>query len=364
MRIAMIGTRGVPAQYGGFETAVEEIGSRLATEGHEVVVYCRNVGQTKTEYRGMRLINLPALRRRTLETLSHTILSVLHQCMRPCDAAIVFNAANSPTVPLLRLRRIPVALHVDGLEWQRGKWGTFGRRYYKWCERLSARVAQELIADARAIGDHFRKEYGRETVFLPYGAPIKEADLGRLEKYGVTAGSYHLVVARMEPENHVAEIVEGYISSCATFPLLVVGSVPYQSEYARRVEEAGLRDPRVRMIGSVWDQDDLDALYGGCLSYLHGHSVGGTNPSLLRAMGCAAAVTAYDVAFNQEVVGAAARYFATPDEVAAAVVADEGDREGALKRGVAGQERAEAAYRWDDVAAGYEAMLVAMVDRS
>src|SRR3954454_19154005 len=161
MRIAMVGTRGVPARYGGFETAVEEVGSRLAERGHRVGVYCRptaDEGGRPAEYRGMELVHKGALRRRSLETLSHTGLSVAHLLRHRTDAALVFNAANSPYLPALRAARIPVATHVDGLEWQRAKWGRAGHSYYRTAESLAVRWSDALIADAEGIADYYRRE--------------------------------------------------------------------------------------------------------------------------------------------------------------------------------------------------------------
>ena len=173
MRIALLGTRGVPARYGGFETAAEEIGRRLVERGHDVVVYCRNPGQTQTEYLGMRLVNLPAVRHRAAETLSHTSLSVGHAIAREHpDVAIVFNAANAPFLPALRAARIPVAVHVDGLEWKRAKWGVRASGYYRWAEARSARWADAVIADAQGIADHLRDAHGIHARYIPYGAPI------------------------------------------------------------------------------------------------------------------------------------------------------------------------------------------------
>jgi hypothetical protein len=131
----MLGTRGVPARYGGFETAVEEIGKRLVLAGHEVTVFCRGNREFGDEYLGMRLVHLPSVRRKALETLSHTALSVVHSEARDADMAFVFNAANAPLLPVLRLTGTPVAVHVDGLEWQRSKWSGAGQRYYLACER-------------------------------------------------------------------------------------------------------------------------------------------------------------------------------------------------------------------------------------
>lgn len=356
LRIALIGTRGVPARYGGFETCVEEVGARLADRGHRVLVYCRasgdDAGEPPATYRGMRLVHLPAMRRRTLETLSHTALSVAHQVLHPADAAIVFNAANAPLLPVLRARRIPVATHVDGLEWRRAKWGTTGKRYYRGAEALAVRWSDALIADAAGIQEYYTNEFEAPSELIAYGAPILEqpaSDL--LDGVGLTPRGYHLVVARFERENHVEEIVEGYRRSGASLPLVVVGSAPYADEYTRRVREAA--DSRVRFLGGVWDQDLLDQLYAHSLVYLHGHSVGGTNPSLLRAIGAGAACDAFDVTFNREVLGAAGRYFATPDDVAALVEGAEADPQAQRTRGEQSRERARA-YDWDDVAASYE----------
>jgi glycosyltransferase involved in cell wall biosynthesis len=362
MRIALLGTRGVPAQYGGFETAAEEIGQRLVARGHEVVVYCRNPGQRATEHLGMQLVNLPAVRHRAAETLSHTAVSVGHAMLRDHpDVAFVFNAANAPFVPLLRRAGVPVAVHVDGLEWQRAKWGPRASAYYRWAEARSAAWADVVIADARGIAEHVRTAHGVPARYLAYGAPIIHPADTRLAELGVRSGGYHLVVARFEPENHVREIVAGYVGSTAEHPLLVVGDAPYAAAYSAEVRAAAAGDPRVRLLGSIWDAELLDALYAHALTYLHGHSVGGTNPSLLRALGAGAPVAAWDVVFNREVAGAAGVWFADPAGVARACEQAEADPAAALARGRAGQADVALRYRWEDVAAGYEALAVELV---
>ena len=156
----MIGTRGVPARYGGFETCVEEVGRRLVDRGHDVLVYSRPAYEPKfdytaDEYLGMKVIHLPVVQKRFLETLTHTALSVVHRSLQGADAALVFNAANSPLLPVVRMRGIPVATHVDGLEWQRGKWGPIGQRYYRMAESLAVRWSDALIADAQGIADYY-----------------------------------------------------------------------------------------------------------------------------------------------------------------------------------------------------------------
>lgn len=356
LTIAMVGTRGVPAAYGGFETAIEEVGRRLAERGHDVVVYTRGAEQKLATHLGMRVVHLPALPVKQLETLSHTGLSVMHlMTRRRPDATFVFNAANSPFLPLLRLRRARVALHMDGLEWRRSKWGPRGKAYYRWAETFGVRTADALIADAPGIADYYAHQFRAPTELIRYGAPILDtAAESLIQAMGLTPGGYHLVVARFEPENHVLEIVEGYRQSAATLPLVVVGSAPYSSDYTARIQAAADGDDRIRLVGGVYDQQLLDALYFHALAYAHGHSVGGTNPSLLRAMGAATPVIAFDVPFNREVLDDDGWFFASPADAARAFEQAEADGTATRERGARSQRRAAAAFRWDDVTDAYE----------
>lgn len=360
MKIAMVGTRGVPAHYGGFETCVEEVGTRLAANGHEVVVYCRGGDTTRKTYQGMTLVHLPAVRRRALETLSHTALSVAHVLRQEVDVALVFNAANSPLLPVLRAAGIPVATHVDGLEWMRAKWGGAGRRYYRRAESLAVRWSDALIADAEGISDYYRAEFGAPSELIAYGAPVVgDRRPEALTDLGLHSGEYHLVVARFEPENHVDMIVEGYVGSRSVRPLVVVGSAPYATEHTERIHALG--DSRVRFLSGVWDQDLLDQLYVNAATYLHGHSVGGTNPSLLRAMGAGTATNAFDVRFNREVLGdSAGRFFRDADGVTELLHDAEDNPDDTEVRGKEALVRAEA-YDWDDVAGRYEALCARLV---
>ncbi|PFG20470.1 DUF1972 domain-containing protein [Serinibacter salmoneus] len=355
LSIAMVGTRGAPAHYGGFETAVEEVGARLAARGHRVRVYCRTGNAERmSRYRGMDLVTLPALRMRTLETLSHTALSAVHLALRRMDAAFVFNAANAPFLPVLRAARIPVATHVDGLEWKRAKWGKGGKAYYRAAETAAVRMSDALIADAEGISSYYDAEYGVPTELISYGAPIlTDVPSTGLAPLGLRPGGFHLVVARFEPENHVDVIVEGYVRSGARLPLVVVGSAPYADEYVARVRDIAGDDPRVHLLGGVWDQGLLDQLYAHALTYLHGHSVGGTNPSLLRAIGAGTATISWDVQFNREVTREEGRYFGSAADIAPLLLDAEVRPDRALQRGERLRERARA-YDWDRVADGYE----------
>jgi glycosyltransferase involved in cell wall biosynthesis len=360
LSIAMLGTRGVPARYGGFETCVEEVGERLASRGHRVVVYCRTSEEAApaASHLGMEVVHLPALHRRSLETLSHTGASVAHLTRHRTDVAVVFNAANALWLPVLRAARIPVATHVDGLEWLRSKWGPWGRRYYRAAEALSVRWSDAVIADAPGIADYYLAEFGVTSTQISYGAPIIEPGHDRLAEVGLEPQGYHLVVARFEPENHVHLIVEGYRRSAARLPLVVVGSAPYADQYTAYLHRLG--DDRVKFLGGVWDRALLDQLYAGCLSYIHGHSVGGTNPSLLRAIGAGAPCLAFDVTFNRDVLGGVGAFFREAVDVRRAVERAEESPAEQRARGAASRERARA-YRWDDVADAYEALCRSLV---
>jgi glycosyltransferase involved in cell wall biosynthesis len=357
LRIAFVGSRGVPARYGGFETAVEEVGRRLVERGHIVTVYCRSGDDDRADsYLGMNLVYLPTLRHKAVETLCHTTLSTGHLLAHhDQDVAVVLNAANAPLIPGIRAAGVPVALHVDGLEWQRAKWGRNGRRYYRAAERLAVRWSDALIADAQGIADYYRSEFGVATDLIPYGAPLLgDPGKDKIVEMGLEPDGYHLVVARFEPENHVSTSVEGYRASAATRPLIVVGSAPYAHDYTAAVRAAAGDDPRIQLVGSVWDQQQLDQLYAHALTYVHGHSVGGTNPSLLRAMGAGTSVLAYDVVFNREVLGDLGQFFTDPSALARLIESAEADPQGTADTGQALRDRAAERYIWDDVTTRYE----------
>ncbi len=365
LSIAMVGTRGVPAHYGGFETAVEEIGRRLSDRGHSVRVYCRrgNAEGDPTQHLGMELVTLPVVKKRSLETLAHTALSTAHLLRHRTDVAFVFNSANAPLLPLVRAARVPVATHVDGLEWKRAKWGPVGQRYYRLAERVSVLLSDALIADAQGIADYYQQRFRARSELISYGAPVLQGPgSDRLTELGLQPGGYHLVVARMEPENHVHVIVEGYVRSSAERPLVVVGSAPYADAYIASTRALAEGDDRVRFVGGVYDQQLLDQLYANALTYLHGHSVGGTNPSLLRAIGAGSATLAYDVNFNREVLGHDGRYFSDPADAARLLEQAEADPTGTTERGARLAVRARD-YDWDAVADAYEALAVALRER-
>jgi glycosyltransferase involved in cell wall biosynthesis len=361
MKIALMGTRGAPALYGGFETAVEEIGKRLVQRGYEVNVYCRNPGQEITEFEGMHLVNLPAIKHRMAETLSHTALSTAHAITkdRP-DVCLLLNAGNAPLLTPLKLAKIPTAIHLDGLESKREKWRGMGARYYTWAEKRAINAAQEVIADAQGIADHVKEKFGRDCWVIPYGAEVLHPGSERLSELNLEQVNYNLLVARIEPENHVFEAVHGYLASENTQPLVIVGSAPYADWYKDKITHVinTNSDRDIRMLGGIYDQDLLNQLYGNASTYLHGHSVGGTNPSLLRAMGCGAPVLAFDCVFNREVTNEAALFWSNAQELAAHLDSIDAGQLARFSR--AGRERIAEFYQWEKVTDDYERLIKAL----
>jgi len=310
MKIALIGTRGVPARYGGFETCAEELGRRLARRGHEVWVYCRSgyYGRRTGFFEGMRLVYLPALPIKFFETPSHTALSLLHILRRRFDILMVFNLANSPLLFLARRPGERIALHLDGLEWTREKWRGPGRMYYQFAARLATRLPVPLISDSREIQKYFRRRFGRGTEYISYGASIEESrHPALLEPFDLRPGSYFLQMARFEPENNILLTIRAFEKLETKMRLALVGGTTYRSKYADEV--FATKDPRIRFLGFCYDRDVLRELRTNAFAYIHGNEAGGTNPGLLQAMGAGCFVIARDVPFNREVCGDGAVYF-------------------------------------------------------
>jgi len=364
MRIAILGTRGIPARYGGFETLAEELSARLAAAGHEVTVYTRahTAVPGLQSHRGAAIRVLPALRLKALETLSHTALSCLHASRRRYDAVLLCNAANAPLIPLLHARGLPVALNVDGLERKRRKWGAFGRAYYRLCERLSARWADEVITDARTIQRYYRRAWHRGSVMIPYGGDLPPTTGDEaLRRFGVTPGGYFLYVSRFEPENNPDRVVEAYRAVPGDAPLVLVGDAPYSDDLIRRVRALAAADPRVILPGFVFGEWYRQLLVNA-RAYIHATEVGGTHPALVEAMGAGRVVFFLDNLANREVAGATGVPFAFTGERALAVLLSRfvAAPEPFVDLGGRARARVMELYRWSGVADAYEKVLEGM----
>jgi glycosyltransferase involved in cell wall biosynthesis len=366
-RIAIIGDRGIPAKYSGFSTLVEELGTRLVGHhGMRVTVYCRNqYYETRpAEYKGVRCVYLPAPGGKSFESIVSSNFSIWHAALvGRHDLAFIVDPGNGPFVLPLLLRRVPVVMHTDGLGWQRTKWSRIQRAYYRWSERATAALSTWLVTDSRIMQEYYRDEYAAPSSFIPYGARTGDpGDAGALRVFGVEPGRYLLAVARMEPENNLDLIIREYQKTPCGMPLLVIGGVRYESEYARRT--MAMADARVSCPGNVFDAPTLNALYSNCFLYVHGHQVGGTNPSLLRAMGAGAACLPIDVPFHREVLGEGqSEYFSKePGSLGSWINTLEHDRPRVASMARRARDRAEAFYRWDAVAAAYAELFEAVIE--
>jgi glycosyltransferase involved in cell wall biosynthesis len=369
MRIAILGTRGVPAAYGGFETFAEELGARLVERGHEVTVYGRShmVPAGLREHRGMRLRVLPTIRHKYLDTVVHTALSTMDSVVRGYEVALICNNANAPLALIPRLGGANVALNVDGLEWQRRKWSRLGRWYYQACAWLAPRLPIVLVSDARVIAAHYLEHHGRRTVFIPYGTDARRVAAGEtLERLGVGAGRYLLYVSRLEPENRALTVIEGFRQAGGRdglgVPLVIVGDAPYATAYKDQLRRAADAIGDVIMPGYVFGPGYAE-LQSNALAYIQATEVGGAHPALIEAMGRGAVIVANDVPEHREVLGEAGLYYARNDATALAArlrqVADDGPLRARL--GKAASQRATEHFSWDGVTDAYEALFRRMI---
>ena len=354
MRIALLGTRGIPANYGGFETFAEELSTRLAARGHQVTVYCRQRSAADL-YRGVRLQYVPTIRHKYFDTLAHTFLSTLHLLFHRADVALYCNGANAVFTLAPRLLGIPVALNVDGIERLRKKWNRAAKAWYLASERLATWFPQVVVTDAETIRSYYRERYGKDSVFIPYGAPVgKVATADVLPGLGLEPGRYFLYVSRMEPENHPLEVREAFERVDTPLKLALIGDAPYAHEYIRRVRAT--RDPRIAMPGAVYGAG-YHELGSHCFAYIHATEVGGTHPALIEAMGRGALVLYRNTPENAEVAGGAGIPFEPGDlRAKLAQVAQMGDAERAAF-GARAMERVRERYSWDAVTDRYEEMM-------
>jgi glycosyltransferase involved in cell wall biosynthesis len=371
MRIAIMGTRGVPAAYGGFETFAEQLGRRLVARGHEVTVYGRShtVPAGQCEHLGMRLRVLPTIRHKYLDTVAHTALSVLDGLPRRFEVVLICNNANAPFALVPRLGGAKVVLNVDGLEWERGKWNRLGRWYYQACAWLSPKLPIVLVSDAHVIARWYRERYGKPTVYIPYGSDAQRTPPGEtLARYALSAGRYLLYVSRLEPENHADTVIEAYRRagglSALGVPLVIVGDAPYATEFKAELEAAAAATPGVLLTGYVFG-DGYAELQSNALAYVQATEVGGTHPALVEAMGRGAAIVANDVPEHREVLGEAGRYYRRndPDALATELRAIVDDEAGRMALGSAAAERAAAAFSWDHVTDEYERLFERLTGR-
>lgn len=357
LRIAFLGSRGIPARYGGFETFVEEVAKRLVKHGVEVTVYCEGESGPG-EYEGVQLKYITANAPGPLRTLWFDF-RCLWQARRDHDVVYMLGYASALFCVLPRLFGSEVWINMDGIEWKRSKWGLAARTWLKWMEGLAFRTSNRIIFDNAALRDVIceRRTAPVESSVIEYGAPQVETipDESLLRSFGVESNEYYLVVCRFEPENHVLEIVEAHAAANIHRPLLVVANSDLGTRYVERCEV--LSNDRIRFVGTVYDQTILVTLRTHCRAAIHGHSVGGTNPSLLEAMVCGKPILAHDNVFNREVLGACGTYWEASELPGRWQTFDSEGAQLVARAGSDGRKRAQEYYCWERIAEAYLALL-------
>jgi glycosyltransferase involved in cell wall biosynthesis len=369
MKIALLGTRGIPASYSGFETCVEQLGQRLIARGHEVDVYCRSHHITYAEptYKGMRLIKLPTIANKYFDTLAHSFISSVYALPQRYDIALYFIAGNSPVTWIPRLVGTKTILNVDGLDWKREKWPAFAKAYIQIAEWLATWMPNVYLTDSTVVQGFYRDRFGSEPPYIPYGSDVERLPPGEtLAQFGLEPGKYILFVGRLVPENCAHHLVEAFEGLDTDMRCVIVGDAPYAEEYKSHLRALAARDPRVVLTGYVFGKG-YHELGSNARIFVETSGVGGTHPALIEAMAHGACVIANDTPENLETIGDAgfgysgrlgaaglrsilARLLAAPSTI------DEYRQRAA--------HRANTVYTWETVTDAYEALFYRTLGRA
>ncbi|MBI4715461.1 MAG: DUF1972 domain-containing protein [Nitrospirae bacterium] len=302
LKIAILGSRGIPGNYGGFETCAEELSTRLAQRGHQVTVYgCKGYGPPEPAfYKGVRRIILPTIRVKSLEKILFSVLSLLHVTFLRMDVVLMLGVSASAFCFIPRLLGAKVVINVDGLEWQRKKWGRIASWYLRFSEKAACWMTHRVVTDALCVQDYYRRQYHQETTYIPYGVePVRIPPDGTLKALGVAPGNYVLFVSRFDPENNPLLVRRAFEKVRTDKKLVMLGDAPYAPDYIREVKDT--QDPRIVFPGAIYGQGYRE-LQSHALCYVQATEVGGTHPALVEAMGYGHCVIANDVPEHREVL--------------------------------------------------------------
>ncbi len=353
-RVAIVGIQGVPAKYGGFETMVENIIGDNCSSDVQYTVFCggRDYDTHLATYKGARLKYIPMLHANGAQSTPYDIISLM-RCIRGYDTVVVLGVSGCIFLPIFRLLyRKKLVVNIDGLEHRRAKWGKFAKWFLRTSEAMAVRCADVVIADNKGIQDYVWETYHKNATLVTYGGDQalrdvpEEWQLEILRKYGVTAGNYDMTVCRIEPENNSHVICEAFAKNGKD--IVFVGNWEC-NEYSHALKLQYAHCRNIHMLESLYDLDELYALRRHCRHYVHGHSAGGTNPSLVEAMFFGKPIMAYDVVYNRETTENKACYFKTADELTA-LLSQEGVDGAPMK------ETALRRYTWKHIAQEYEAL--------
>ena len=362
LRIGMLGLYGMTMprlHFTGFETGFGEIAPRLVEMGHEVVMYCRRGSFPEEmrvpEYKGVRLVYVPSPGGKNFSGVIATFFAVLHALTRGgYDIFFFVNVGMGHHAALCRLFGKRVVMNVNGLDWTRAKWGPVAKLYFLSAAHSAVKFCTELVTDADAMKEFYRERFAKETTMIAYGAYVESsANPGLIAQFGVEPDDYFLIASRLIPENHADLITEAFRQSGSGRKLVIAGGANYDSPFHRKLRS--MSGGNVILTGHIDDQEVIRELHCNCFAYLHGHSVGGTNPSLLKAMGYANCILALDTVFNREVLGGGGIFFPRDARVLAEQIREiEADpaRVEELRR--MGPERIRANYTWEKIAGQYD----------
>lgn len=307
MKIALLGTRGVPASYSGFETCVEQLGKRLVQRGHDVTVYCRShhITYEGTHYEGMRLVKLPTIANKYLDTLVHSFISSLHALPQRYDVGLYFIAGNSPVTWIPRLVGTKTALNVDGLDWKREKWPTIAKKYIQFAEYLATKLPTMYLTDSTVVQGYYRDRFNSEPPYIPYGSEVELLPAGEtLAQFGLEPQKYVLFVGRLVPENCAHHIVDAFRQIDTDLKCVIVGDAAYAQEYIASLKKRAEGDPRIVFTGYVFGKG-YHELGTNASVFIESSGVGGTHPALTEAMAFGSCVIVNDTPENLETIGEA-----------------------------------------------------------
>lgn len=301
MKIAILGSRGYPYVYSGYETFVKELVERLVVRDIQVTVYCHKNLFTSfpKQVNGVKLVYLPTIEKKSLSQLVHSLQSMIHAVFSDTDIILAVNSANGPFGLISKVFRKKTAINVDGLEWLRPKWKGLGGKYFYLASKLATKLYDEIINDSDAMADFYKKEFNADSTVIAYGANIRYSTKQELiDRWNIKKNDYYLIVGRLIPDNNSDLIVKEFVKSSTSKKLVIVGDVPYEDEYANKIKS--IKDKRIVFTGYVTNQNELAELYHNCFIYFHGHEFGGTNPTMLKALAYGCAIIAIDTVFTRE----------------------------------------------------------------
>jgi glycosyltransferase involved in cell wall biosynthesis len=367
MKIALMGTRGIPASYSGFETCVEQLGLRLVQRGHDVTVYCRSHHITYAEplYKGMKLVKLPTIANKYLDTMVHSFISSLHAIPQRFDIALYFIAGNSPVTWMLRPFGVKTILNVDGLDWKREKWPTIAKKYIQFAEYLATILPTAYLTDSKIVQGYYRDRFQNEPPYIPYGSEVELLPPGEtLAKYGLESGKYVLFVGRLVPENCAHHLVEAFRQINTDLKCVIVGDAAYAEDYIASLKAKAAGDSRIIFTGYVFGKG-YHELGSNASIFVETSGVGGTHPALVEAMAHGSCIITHNTPENLETIGDAGFAYngkQGADDLRTVLNTLLADPNQVAAYAQKAQQRAQTVYTWESVTDAYEQMFYQLLN--